>query len=185
MQKLSGKKLLTGSCRSLAYSFLLVPTLPRGNKKRSERPNQLWVADITYVPTRSGFVYAAFVVDVFARRIVGWRVSHSLHTALALDAWSRRSAHGRSGPGWCITAIMAASICRCVTPTVWRRPGWMRLRAALVILMQCAGRDHHWPVQDRGDPDAGAVAASCRGGICHAGLGGLVQQASFAGAHWS
>lgn len=58
------------------------------------RPNQLWVADITFVATWQGFVYVAFVVDVFARRIVGWRVSRSLKTELVLDAleqalWSR------------------------------------------------------------------------------------------------
>lgn len=49
-------------------------------------PNQLWVADITYVATWVGFVYVAFVMDVFARRIVGWRVSSSLRSDLALDA---------------------------------------------------------------------------------------------------
>ena len=49
-------------------------------------PNQLWVADITYVSTWSGFCYVAFVIDVFSRFIVGWRVSNSLHTELALDA---------------------------------------------------------------------------------------------------
>jgi len=50
------------------------------------RPNQLWVADLTYVATWRGFVYVAFVIDVFARRIVGWRASRSLRTDLALDA---------------------------------------------------------------------------------------------------
>ena len=60
----------------------------------ADRPNRLWVADITYVPTWSGFAYAAFVVDVYARFIIGWRVSASLHTDLALDAleqaiWAR------------------------------------------------------------------------------------------------
>jgi transposase InsO family protein len=50
------------------------------------RPNQLWVADITYVATWAGFVYVAFVVDVFSRCIVGWRVSSSLRSDLALDA---------------------------------------------------------------------------------------------------
>ena len=49
-------------------------------------PNALWVADLTYVSTWSGFVYVAFVIDVFSRYIVGWRVSHSLHADLALDA---------------------------------------------------------------------------------------------------
>ena len=50
------------------------------------RPNQLWVADFTYVATWRGFVFVAFVIDVFARRIVGWRVSTSLKTELVLDA---------------------------------------------------------------------------------------------------
>jgi len=50
------------------------------------RPNQLWVADLTYVATWLGFVYTAFVIDVFSRRIVGWRVSRSLRSDLALDA---------------------------------------------------------------------------------------------------
>jgi putative transposase len=52
----------------------------------ASRPNQLWVADITYVATWVGFVYVAFVTDVFSRRIVGWRVSRSLRSDLALDA---------------------------------------------------------------------------------------------------
>jgi len=52
----------------------------------AERPNQLWVSDFTYVATWKGFVYVAFVIDVFSRRIVGWRVSSSLRTDLALDA---------------------------------------------------------------------------------------------------
>ena len=50
------------------------------------RPNQLWVADLTYVATWEGFVYVAFVIDVFSRWIVGWRVSSSLRSDLALDA---------------------------------------------------------------------------------------------------
>ena len=50
------------------------------------RPNQLWVSDFTYVATWGGFVYVAFVIDVFARRIVGWRVSASMRTDFVLDA---------------------------------------------------------------------------------------------------
>ena len=50
------------------------------------RPNALWVSDLTYVATWRGFAYTAFVIDAYARRIVGWRVSNSLHTDLALDA---------------------------------------------------------------------------------------------------
>jgi len=60
-------------------------------------PNRLWVADLTYVWTRTGFVYAAFVIDAFSRAIVGWRVMASLRAELALDAlemalWARRGA---------------------------------------------------------------------------------------------
>jgi len=63
------------------------------------RPNQLWVADLTYVATWRGFVYVAFVIDVFARRIVGWRVSGSLRSDIALDAleqalWARGCGDG-------------------------------------------------------------------------------------------
>jgi putative transposase len=59
------------------------------------RPNQLWVADLSYVATWSGFVYVAFVIDAFSRFIVGWQTSRSLRTDLALDAlemaiWRRR-----------------------------------------------------------------------------------------------
>ena len=50
------------------------------------QPNQLWVSDFTYVATWRGFVYVAFVIDVFARRIVGWRVANSLRTDFVLDA---------------------------------------------------------------------------------------------------
>jgi transposase InsO family protein len=53
---------------------------------KADRPNALWVSDFTYVSTWQGFVYVAFVVDVFARRIVGWRVSHSMRTDFVLDA---------------------------------------------------------------------------------------------------
>lgn len=78
------------------------PAPPGGHEPRDrlERdftaaaPDQRWVADITYVATWTGFVYVAFVMDLFARRIVGWRVSRSLRTDLALDAlehaiWTR------------------------------------------------------------------------------------------------
>jgi transposase InsO family protein len=62
------------------------------------RPNQLWVADFTYVATWRGFVYVAFVIDVFARRIVGWRVSSSLVTDFVLDALEQ-AIYDRRGAG--------------------------------------------------------------------------------------
>jgi putative transposase len=62
----------------------------------AQRPNQLWVADLTYVATWSGFVYVAFVIDAFSRFLVGWQVSRCLRTGLALDAlemaiWRRQA----------------------------------------------------------------------------------------------
>ncbi len=53
---------------------------------QASRPNALWVSDFTYVATWSGFVYVAFVIDAFARRIVGWRVSRTAHAGFVLDA---------------------------------------------------------------------------------------------------
>ena len=52
----------------------------------ASRPNQLWVADFTYVSTHQGFVYTAFIIDVFARRIVGWKVAKRMDTDLVMDA---------------------------------------------------------------------------------------------------
>ncbi|MEN3236769.1 IS3 family transposase [Methylobacterium ajmalii] len=61
--------------------------LDRVNRQfKAPRPNALWVSDFTYVATWSGFVYMAFVIDVFARRIVGWRASRSAHASFVLDA---------------------------------------------------------------------------------------------------
>jgi transposase InsO family protein len=53
---------------------------------KADRPNQLWVSDFTYVSTWQGWLYVAFIIDVFARRIVGWRVSRSMRTDFVLDA---------------------------------------------------------------------------------------------------
>ncbi len=68
------------------------------------RPNQLWVADITYVAAWTGFVYVAFITDVFSRRFVGWRVASSMKTDLVLDAleqalWARKAPQGLTDRG--------------------------------------------------------------------------------------
>jgi transposase InsO family protein len=91
---------------------------------RSSAPNRLWVADLTYVATWSGWVYVAFVMDVYSRRIVGWRCSTSLRTDLAADAleqglWQRaRDGHevrglihhsDRGSPKTCPCAIPIGS----------------------------------------------------------------------------
>ena len=88
--------------RKFARTTIADDTAPRprdlvSRQFRAMGPNQLWVADLTYVATWRGFVYVAFVIDVFARRIVGWRASTSLRSDLALDArWTRRSTIVRS-----------------------------------------------------------------------------------------
>jgi transposase InsO family protein len=61
--------------------------LDRVNRQfNADRPTQLWVSDFTYVSTWQGWLFVAFVIDVYARRIVGWRVSHSMRTDFVLDA---------------------------------------------------------------------------------------------------
>jgi len=84
---------LRGATRGKAWTTTTIPddllARPQDLVERdftADAPNNLWISDITYVPTRVGFVYVAFVTDVFSRRIVGWRASKSLETGLALDA---------------------------------------------------------------------------------------------------
>ena len=84
---------LQGATRGRAFKVTTIsndelerPTDLVRREFKAVRPNQLWVADITYVATWVGFAYVAFVVDVFSRFIVGWRVSSSLRSDLALDA---------------------------------------------------------------------------------------------------
>lgn len=87
-------------CRTtIADDLLDRPTDKVNRQFVATRPNQLWVTDITFVATWTGFVYVAFITDVFARYIVGWRVSRSLRTDLVLDAleqalWVRRETKG-------------------------------------------------------------------------------------------
>jgi putative transposase len=87
-------------CRTTIADDSTERPLDRVNRQfQASRPNQLWVADFTYVATWAGFVYVAFVVDVFARRIIGWRVARSMHAELVLDAleqalWSRSGIRG-------------------------------------------------------------------------------------------
>jgi putative transposase len=95
---------LVGAVRGRAWITTTVPhtaaVRPPDLVERSfvaARPNQLWVSDFTYVATWHGFVYVAFVIDVFARRIVGWRVSASLKTDFVLDALEQ-AIHARCGP---------------------------------------------------------------------------------------
>jgi putative transposase len=88
-----GRAWVTTTCSPLALDR---PTDLVNRTFTATRPNQLWVSDFTYVATWTGFVYVAFVIDVFARRIVGWRVSSSLRTDFVLDALEQ-SIHARGG----------------------------------------------------------------------------------------
>jgi putative transposase len=130
---------LPGAVRGRAFK---VTTLPDTTTARppdlvarqftAERPNQLWVADLTYVATWRGFVYVAFVIDVFSRRIVGRRVSTSLRSDLALEAleqalYERRRAE--TGP-LVHHSDRERSICRFGTRTGWPRPESSRRWAA-------------------------------------------------------
>jgi putative transposase len=88
------------------------------------RPNQLWVADLTYVATWSGFVYVALVIDAFSRFIVGWQAARSLRTDLALDAlemaiWRRQA----QLDGLVQHSDHGSSTCRSATPDGWPRRG--------------------------------------------------------------
>ncbi len=92
---------------------------------KADRPKQLRVSDFTYVSTWQGWLYVAFVIDVFARRIVGWRVSRSMHTDFVLDALEQ-ALHARQ-PGQDdalihITATAARSTSRSATPGVCWKP---------------------------------------------------------------
>ena len=101
VERLMGKIGLCGASRGKAFKTTIPdekgarPADLVERKFTAERPNQLWVADFTYVATWQGFVFVAFVIDVFARCIVGWRVSSSIKTDLVLDALEQ-ALHARS-----------------------------------------------------------------------------------------
>jgi len=88
---------------------------------KAPRPNVLWLSDFTYVATWTGFVYVAFVIDAYARRIVGWRASRTAHAASYSMRWSRHcTIGGRSiAAASCTIATEAANTSRSSTPSAW------------------------------------------------------------------
>lgn len=88
MRRLQLRGVVRGKVVRTTTSDLKAPCpLDRVNRQfKADRPNQLWVSDFTYVSTWQGWLYVAFVIDVYARRIVGWRVSSSMRTDFVLDA---------------------------------------------------------------------------------------------------
>ena len=98
-------------------------------------PNVLWLSDFTYVATWTGFVYVAFVIDAYARRIVGWRVSRRRTPASCSTRWSRHCMiGGRSiAAASCIIATGAANTSRSNTPSDWPKQASSLLSAASEI----------------------------------------------------
>ena len=120
----------------------------------ADRPNRLWVADITYVSTWTGFVFVACVVDVFSRAIVGWRVSRSLGSDLAFDALEQTISARQVGEGlvqrsWRPMSVdqVYRALGRNRHPAVGRSR-WRQLR-------QRIGRNHQWTLQDGGHSQNG------------------------------
>ncbi|SIT46598.1 hypothetical protein BN2475_670035 [Paraburkholderia ribeironis] len=102
---------------------------------KADRPNQLWVSDFTYVSTWQGWLYVAFVIDVFARRIVGWRVSASMITDFVLDALEQALSARQPDNDGTLTAIRQHSIQRAAGRS-WHRTIRRQPRRQL---RQCAG----------------------------------------------
>jgi transposase InsO family protein len=160
--------------------------LDRVNRQfQASRPNELWVADFTYVATWTGFVYVAFVIDVFARCIIGWRVARSMRAELVLDAleqalWSRSGIQGvvhHSDRG---SPVSVDSLLRATGRS--RRPALCGQRGRFV--RQRPGRDHHGALQGRAHSPSRSVVAFGSRGIRDAGMGRLVQSSTVVGTDW-
>ena len=153
----------------------------------ADRPNMLWVADITYIPTWAGFLYLAVVLDAFSRRIVGWSMATTLHTQVVLDAldmalWQRRPSgvvhHSDQGSQY--TSIEFGKRCReaGVRPsmgsvgdaydTQWRRASSPRSNASCSIGV-ASGRRPRRALPSSSSSRVSTIRAgdTHRSGICH------------------
>jgi putative transposase len=109
---------------------------------KADRPNKLWVSDFTHVPTWSGTVYVAFVIDVFARRIVGWRASTSMKTQFVFDAleqaiWQRKTPDNKS---LVHQSDADRNPCPSSIPSAWPKPRLISQSEPSVTPMTT-----HWP----------------------------------------
>ncbi len=161
--------------------------LDRVNRQfRAERPNQLWVSDFTYVSTWQGWLYVAFVIDVFARRIVGWRVSSSMRTDFVLDAleqalYARQPDpddalihHSDRGSQYVSIRYSERLAEAGIEPSVGSRGD------------SCdngLGRDDQRLVQGRVDSSPGTLENQGGRGVRNTGMGVLVQSSQAARAH--
>ncbi len=130
MRSMSLQGIIRGRPIRTTFSDKAAPSpLDRVNRQfKAPAPNRLWVSDFTYVATWQGFVYVAFVIDVFARRIVGWRASRTAHASFVLDALEqalhdRRPVHGG---GSCTIRTGAFNTFPSGTPS-----GWQKLASSL------------------------------------------------------
>jgi hypothetical protein len=162
---------------------------PRDHVNRqfhAPKPNMLWLSDFTYVATWAGFVYVAFVIDAYARRIVGWRVSRTAHAAFVLDALEqalhdRRPVQGNGlvhhsdrGSQYVSIRYTERLAEAGVEPSVGSVGEQLR---------QCSRRNDQRPLQGRGNPSTRTMALLRGRRVRDVGVGGLVQQSPAAGAH--
>ena len=152
---------------------------------KAPRPNVLWVSDFTYVATWVGFVYVAFVIDAYARRIVGWRVSRSAHAGFVLDALEQAIHDRKPVSGGGIVHHSDRGV-QYVSIKYTERLA----EAGLVPSVGSVGDSYdnalaetiNGGIQSRGDPPAWAMAHIGSRRVCHARMGRLVQQPPPAGA---
>ena len=155
---------------------------------QAPRPDALWVSDFTYVATWAGFVYVAFVIDTFARRIVGWRVSRTAHASFVLDALEqalhdRRPVHGAGLVHHSDRGVQYVSI----------KYTERLVEAGLVPSVGSVGDsfdnalaetiNDQRPLQGRGHPPARSLAQPGTRRVRHVGMGRLVQQPPLARTH--
>ena len=145
---------------------------------KAPAPNRLWVSDFTYVATWSGFVYVAFVIDAYARRIVGWRVSRSAEASFVLDALEQAIHARRPAKGAGLThhsdrgsQYLSIRYTERLRRSRHRALGRQRRR----FLRQRARRNADRPVQDRGHSSCRSMAKPRSRRVRHPRMGGLVQ----------
>ena len=148
-------------------------------------PNRLWLADFTYVATWAGFVYVAFVIDAYARRIVGWRATGPrTQTSFSTPLNRRSMTEGLpAAPASFITAIPAPNMFRSSTPSASPKLGSSLQSAASATFTQRPRRNDQWPLQGRSHPSTRTVAQLRGRRVRNPRVGGLVQQSPAFGAH--
>jgi hypothetical protein len=145
----------------------------------------LWLSDFTYVSTWSGFVYVAFVINAYARRIVGWRVSRTANASFVLDALEQALHERRPArkTGLVHHSDRGGNMSASATPSVWLRPASSFPSAASATATTTLSPRNQRPLQGRGHPSTRTVAILRRSRVRYTELGRLVQQSPAAAAH--